>query len=250
MDAIFNIKCFGNLLRREFTYTWKTFLYIVTGLVVYFIVAKLLDSTWEFKFTNFLPIFGLGLIVCGVPFINKNLNKANSVSFLSTPASNFEKWLLMWCKSVVITPILVIGTILLLDQISPIQTLDEIISTDYIPERIHFIYAFQSVFFFGYIYFKERSLVKSGIIIPVLFMLAYILSKVIISQFYPEIIGVVDSLNIFEILNFNGFYQQTTDSFIETGTTVAYYICLWIIKLIFPLGLWVLSYIKLREREI
>ncbi len=250
MDAVFNIKRFGNLFKREFTYTWKIFFYIVAGLVVYFIAAKLLDSTWEFKFSNFLPIFGLGLIVCGAPFINKNLSKANSVSFLSTPASTFEKWLLLWCKSAVITPVLVVGTILLLDQISPIRTLGEIISTDYIPVRIHFIYAFQSIFFLGYIYFKERTLVKSGIVIPILFTFAYMVSKVIISQFYPEIIKVNDSLNMFSILAFNGFYQQTTDTFVETGTTIAYDICLWVIKLIFPVGLWVLSYIKLREREI
>lgn len=250
MDAIFNIKRFGNLLRREFTYTWKTFLYLVTGLVVYFTAAKLLDATWQFHLMYLLPIIGFGLIICGTPFINKNLNKANSVPFLTTPASGFEKWLLIWGKSALITPVLVIGTILLLDQISPIGSLEQITGTKYITERIHFLFAFQSVFFLGYIYFKERVLVKATIAITVLFMLAYFISKVIIRQFYPEITGVVDSLNIFYILDFSGFYNQATHSYTETGNTAIYRTCLWIIKLIFPLGLWVLSYIKLREREI
>lgn len=250
MDAVFNIKRFSNLFRREFTYTWKTFLYIVTGLVVYFTAAKLLDATWQFQLMSLLPIIGFALIICGTPFINKNLNKANSVPFLTTPASSFEKWLLIWVKSVLITPILVIGTILLLNQISPIHALKQIIDTKYITERIHFLFAFQSVFFLGYIYFKERVLVKAAIAITMLFMLAYLISKFIISQFYPEIIEVEDSLNIFSILDFNGFYHRASSSYIETETTTVYKICLWIIKLIFPLGLWVLSYIKLREREI
>jgi hypothetical protein len=223
---------------------------MVTGLVVYFTAAKLLDATWQFRLISLLPIMGFALIICGISFINKNLNRANSVPFLTTPASSFEKWLLIWSKTVLITPILVLGTILLLNQISPIHTIKEIFDPQYITEKIHFMFALQSVFFLGYIYFKERVLVKAAIAITMLFILAYLISKVIISQFYPEITGVVNSLNLFSILDFHGFYQPTTLSYIETGNTTVYRICLWIIKLIFPLGLWVLSYIKLREREI
>lgn len=250
MDAIFNIKRFGNLLAREFAYTWKTFLYIVMGLIVYFIAGKLLDSMWQFQLMSLLPIIAIALIICGAPFINKNLNKANFVPFLTTPASNFEKWLLIWAKSVLIMPILIIGTILLLNQISSIQTVDRIFDTKHIFNKIHFLLAFQSVFFLGYIYFKERVLVKAAIALTVLFMLAYLISKLIIGQFYPEILEVKKTMDIFYILNFDGFYQRATGSYIEMGTTVIYDVCSWIIKLIFPLGLWFLSYLKLREREI
>lgn len=250
MNAVFNIKRFGNLFQREVTYTWKTFLYIVTGLVVYFIAAKLLDSMWQFQLMHLLPIIGVALIICGAPFINKNLNNANFIPFLTTPASNFEKWFLIWAKSALIMPILIIGTILLLSYISPIQSADRLMSTDHIKEKLLALFTFQSVFFLGYIYFRERALVKSAIAIAVLFLLVYLVSKLIIKQFYPEIIGVRGSLDIFSILNFDGFYLRETGNYIETGTTIIYEICSWIIKLIFPFGLWALSYIKFREKEI
>ncbi|MFV0538918.1 MAG: hypothetical protein ACK5M3_16365 [Dysgonomonas sp.] len=115
MNAVFNIKRFGNLSKREITYTWKTFLYIVAGLIVYFITAKLLDSMWQIQLMNLLPIIGIALIICGAPFINKNLNNANFIPFLTTPASNFEKWLLVWTKSALIMPALIIGTIVILN---------------------------------------------------------------------------------------------------------------------------------------
>ena len=250
MDTVFNIKRFGNLFKREFTYTWKTFLYVITGLIVYFIAAKLLDSMWQFQLMNLLPIIGIALTICGVSFINKNLNNTNFIPFLTTPASNFEKWLLIWTKSTLIMPILIISTILLLSYISPIQLADRLMTTKYILEKILALFTFQSIFFLGYIYFRERALVKSAIAITVLFLLVYLISKVIIKQFYPEIIGVRESLDIFSILNFDGFYMRETGSYVETGTTTIYEICSWIIKLIFPFGLWALSYIRFREKEI
>ncbi len=250
MYAVFNIKRVGNIFKRELTYTWKTFLYIVAGLTVYFIAAKLLDSMWQFQLMNLLPIIGIALIICGAPFINKNLNNANFTPFLTTPASNFEKWLLIWTKSTLIMPVLIIGTIVILNYISPVHIVDKLIETQYIKEKIMALFTFQSIFFLGYIYFRERALVKSAIAITVLFLLVYLISKVIIKQFYPEIIGVRESLDIFSILNFDGFYLRETSSYIETGTTTIYEICSWIIKLIFPFGLWGLSYIRFREKEI
>lgn len=250
MDTVFNIKRFVNLLKREFTYIWKTLLYIVVGLIIYYIAAKLLDSMWQFQLMSLLPMIAIAFVICGTPFINKNLNKANFTPFLTIPTSNFERWLLLWAKSVLIMPILIIGTILLLNQISPIHALDRIIDTNHILDKIHVLLAFQSVFFLGYIYFKERTLVKSAVAMTIAFMLIYFISKVVISQFYPEILEVKRTMDIFYILNFDGFYQQATVSYVETGTTAIYEICSWIIKLIFPLGLWILSYIRIREREI
>ncbi|MFV0537035.1 MAG: hypothetical protein ACK5M3_06625 [Dysgonomonas sp.] len=128
--------------------------------------------------------------------------------------------------------------------------MDKLLEIEYVKEKILALFTFQSIFFLGYIYFRERALVKSAIAITILFLLVYLISKVIIKQFYPEIIGVRESLDVFSILNFNGFYLRETGSYIETGTTIIYEICSWIIKLIFPFGLWALSYIKFREKEI
>ncbi|MDR1707059.1 MAG: hypothetical protein LBR46_03560 [Prevotella sp.] len=252
MDAVFNIKRFGNLLKREFTYSWKIFLYIVTGLVAYFIVAKLLDSIWLFKLMNLLLVIGIAIIICGTSLINKNLNKNNFNAFFTVPASNFEKWLLLWVKSVLIMPILVIATITLLNLILPSFPLNEIFSNEIGLKGIYFTFFCQSLFFFGYIYFRKRSLVNTAIAVTVLFILIYFISKLIINQIYPEVTPIHDNLSIIEILNFDGFYNHTVarNHYVVTGTTTIYEICSWIIKLIFPFGLWALSYIRFREKEI
>jgi hypothetical protein len=195
-------------------------------------------------------VIGIALVVCGTPFINKNLDKTNFNSFFTIPASNFERWLLLWAKSVLIMPILVAGTIFLLNWISPSLAVDKIISTGHIAERIYVLLAYQSIFFSGYIYFRERSFIKSAMAIATLFIFIYFISKLIISQFYPEVAKVHESLDIMNILNFDGFYDRVTKNYVETGTTTTYEVCLWIVRLIFPVGLWVVSYIRLRETEI
>jgi len=248
MDAVFNIKRFGNLIRRETLYSWKVFLYIVLGLVAYFVMAKLLDSMWQLQVIALLPPAGIAFVICGTPFINKNLNKVNFIPFLTIPASNFEKWLLLWIKSVIIMPILVIGTIYLLNYISPTLIIDRMFEGR-ISQQIYAVLVCQSIFFLGYTYFKERALVKSIIAIVVLFIFINLISRLIISQFYPEIASVRNSFDILYILNYDGFYDRVAKTYIETGTTTIYQVCLWIVKLIFPLGLWIVSYFRLRETE-
>lgn len=242
MDTVFNIKRFGSFAKRELTYSWKTYVYVILGVIAYYILAQLMDSIWQMNLTILLPALAVILITCAIPLMDKNMNKANFIPFFTTPISTFERWLLLWLKAVIIMPILVIATIFLLHQISPMTWLElattNTNNTKEIWANIHGVLAWQSIFFFGYIYFRKRALIKIIIAITVFIVLVNLLSNVINSQFYPEIAEMKKSIDITHIFH---FYMKTT---------IIYDICQWTIKLIFPFGLWIASYFRLRETDI
>ncbi|MDR1091596.1 MAG: hypothetical protein LBL79_11015 [Prevotella sp.] len=259
MDAVFNIKRFGDLMKKEIAYSWKTYSYILLGMIAYYIIAKLIDTIWQINLIVVFPALVILLMVCVIPVIDRNMNKANFIPFLTSPVSTFERWTMLWAKSVLIMPILIIATLLLLDEVSPMLPIDKLYkgkSTEQIVTVIHSFLAFQSIFFFGYIYFKKRAVIKTILAITAFALLASLISNIILSsRLYPEIAGdtlLKNSINLIEILEFNGFYRSVSGNhiFVSTGTTAVYDACLWVFRLIFPFGLWVLSYIRLREREI
>lgn len=250
MNAVFNLKRFVYLAKREVIYSWKVFLYLIAGFIVYFILAQLLDNIWDTNLLNVIPIAALAIMICGTSLVDKNLSKTNAKSFFTIPVSNFERWLILWLKAIIVMPVLLVSVVYLLDAITPIQSLKYVVDINYLTERIQFLLAFQSVFFLGYIYFRKRSLVKAGIAFAILIILIHLISKLVISQLYPEVYATKESFNLMYILAFDGFYNWNTHSYTAITTSAIYDICLWIIKLIFPFGLWFVSYIRLRETEI
>jgi hypothetical protein len=246
-------------MKKEIAYSWKTYSYILLGITAYYIIAKLTDTIWHINLTFLLMPLIIVLVSCAIPVIDRNLNRADSIPFFTTPASTFERWMMLWMKTVIIMPALVIAVIFLLHQVSPIPLIDQMLkvkNTGEILTVVHSILAWQSIFFFGYIYFKKRPLIKIIIAITVFALLASLISNIILSsQLYPEIAGntlLKSSINLIEIFEFNGFYRSDSGVyiFVSTGTTAIYDACLWVFRLIFPFGLWALSYIRLRETEI
>lgn len=252
MSAVLNIERFWNLQKREFAMYWKQYLFIICGIAAYYTIATVWESIDTGWLWNMLPPVYVAIIICSISF-DKNLSDANSTFYFTLPVSTFERFLGLWIKYIVIIPLLVFGASVCLDFISSlfVSTTHPVVKFsdwwDY-----HMLYAAQSVFLFGYACLKKRSFVKTLSLIAVFFIFIIIVSKIIISQFYPDVSYIRSSMDPISILSFDGYWIPEGDSsrFVTTKTTMLYDVTKYILAAIFPLGMWILTYFKLRETEV
>ncbi|NDV96648.1 hypothetical protein D0T84_17265 [Dysgonomonas sp. 521] len=256
MDTVFNINRFWNLAKKEFVTYRKQYLFVICGLVAYYIIAALIslyDSNISRNMVQLMPVIYVLLIICAAPFLDKNLKESNISFYLSTPVSTFERFLMMWCKNVIIFPLMMFIISYTLNYVSVIIFGKDYGSLPLFLESLSNLYtllAIQSVFMFGYIYFKKRAFIKTLIAMAIFLAVVMSISQIIITQFYPEVLQLGDSsLRASSKGNYN---ILSRDSIERAGLTVtfAYDVARSIILLIFPLGMWVLSYFRIRETEI
>ncbi len=256
MDKVFNINRFWKLVKKETALYHKQYLFIICGLLAYFIIAVLVYSLYNDRvLLQFMPVIYVVMIVCVSPFLDKNLNESNISFYLSTPASSFERFLAMWCKNVIVFPLIIFIISCLLDAITSVVLNEDYVTLNFVDSfsTIHFLFAVQSIFMFGYVYFKKKAFVKTLIAITVMFILVISISQIMVTQFYPEILKLKNNMHIMPNYNGQGIGLFFSRGFFEaTGLSIplAYDISRGIIQLVFPIGVWVLSYFKLRETEI
>ncbi|MDR0823491.1 MAG: hypothetical protein LBN74_00225 [Prevotella sp.] len=242
MDKIFNINRFWNLAKKETVTYRKQYLFLICGLLAYYIIATVISNKFGSEMLKVIPAIYCSLIACVAPFWDKSRNDANIIFYLSTPVSTFERFLVMWIKSVIIMPLLIIGVSSFLNLVSTVFSLAESVSfASYIKSfrSIFYLLSTQSIFLFGYIYFRKRAALKTLIAIAAFFIVFTFFSKLIITQFYPEISPLQNIINPIFVLGFN----------VET-TSLVYGIAKSVIMIIFPVGVWILSYFRLKETEI
>lgn len=256
MDKVFNINRFWKLVKKETALCHKQYLFIICGLLAYFIIAVLVHSLYNNRILlEFMPFIYVVMIICVSPFLDKNLSESNISFYLSTPASSFERFLVMWGKNVIIFPLIIFIVSYLLDAITSVVLKEDYATLSFVDSfsGIHFLFAVQSVFIFGYVYFKKKAFVKTLIAITVMFIMVISISQIMITQFYPEVLELKNNMNLLPNYNGQGIGIIFNRSFLErAGLSIplAYDIARGIIQLVFPIGVWVLSYFKLRETEI
>lgn len=247
MNTVFNITRFGNLVKKEAVASWRFYLYIILGAIAFFIIAVLLEDRWPILKMLLAPLYVLS-VVCVVPMIDRNMSVQNAPFYLSLPVSKFERWFLLWLKSVIVLPLILSALLYIFNELSPILSLNSV-NEQSILNDIYPVLAFQSIFFFGFIYSRKR--IVPIIALVVFFILIYVISSTVISAFYSDVSSMRSSLDPFYIWNFdtlvldvNGEYQL-----VKEETTMLYDIAKYVVMAIFPLGMWVLSYFRLKETE-
>jgi hypothetical protein len=255
MNNIFDINRFGKLFVREFgRYSPKLMgigsvaLGIFALTVIYSYVFQ--SSPFNFSFVT----FGIMLVILAPLIFHKGIDRIGSIFDFTLPASSFEKFAVKWCLSVILMPVFVVVFLLLIAGLYKVmpgglcfdagnQIIHFFKNLSF--EQISSISAFQSFFLVGIFYFRKHVFWKvsfSLIIYSLLFALVFIL-------FHRNIF--VGSHEISFATNFFGETvfsdANSSQSLFGLHSNMFVYISL---NLVAPFGLWVVSFLKLRETEI
>lgn len=256
MDNVFNLQRFLKLLAREINQLGFKMLAITGVTFGIFALSVLYSYIIEGDPFSFGYVaFALVLVIISPLIFNKKLGKISSVFDFMLPASTFEKFLAKWVICVVLVPLyivlllLVIGSLYLVmpgglcveggtRMMNSLQSLSI--------ENILFILAFQSFFFVGAYFFRTHVFLKaclSLIVYFVLFSLIFVIShKYILDVHGSATINMNLMTGAPVVITKGGVFSL----FGEKSNLIIHTI----LNLVAPLGLWVVSFLKLREIEI
>lgn len=213
---------------------------IITGtyiITLYLNVSENVDSA------PFVKRIGLLLFLFSPCIFERRMNSYNSILDFMLPSSVFEKYLHIWIKYYLISPIVIISSILLMFFITR-TFLSEDIFTYKVMSTLNFDYSFiwltavfQPVFFTGFFFFRKRFFLKS------LFasIITVIISVTIISAmgyFIPENVEINNLLA-------NPIYSIPLSEKFHLLIKISTFF-----PLLFVASLWVSSYILFKEKEI
>ncbi len=255
MNNIFDINRFGKLFAREFgRYSPKLIgigsvgFGIFTLTVIYSYVFQ--SEPLNFSFVS----FGVVLTILAPLVFHKGIDRIGSVFDFTLPASSFEKFFVKWSFSVVLMPVFIIGFLLIISGLYKIMPGGMCVEagnqiTHFLKslsfEQISSISAFQSFFLVGIFYFRKHVFWKVTFCLIIYFLLF-------------ALVFILFHQNIFvgshEISLGTNFFGETifTDmnnsrSLFGLHSNMFVYISL---NMVAPFGLWVVSFLKLRETEI
>jgi hypothetical protein len=256
MENIFNGKRFMSLLKKEAYDLRNQYLKLIlivacTFLVIFFFSAISHGS----NFTNYDKIrFSIGnMLIWGsmllAPFqLYKRYNhKIYGVNYFMLPASQTEKWISMFFYCAIATPVVMILSITLVDLcLYPFYpwadkalwfNSSSLIYIKLSKDAIIAFLAFQSILFLGNISFK-RAKVQKTILSIIIFMIAF----VVFTMFFAKVLGT-------EIFQHSG----SSSALLNMAEAVSHQwkaITKIINYLIAPLGLWIVSFLKLKEQQL
>ena len=208
----FDIKRFFYLFKNDLLLNFKSDVFIASGYAIILYIAMLLSMTRDnemFDSNGYLTIFSFSMIAmcifAGTSFPALN-SKNTSHTFIMTPGSNFEKFIIQFIIRIVITLIFLFVSFWIiahLARISALQFESIKISGKFIDpfkysmlrhgySTEHFIVIIYSIFFtFGIsvfsfrLIFKNFAFVKSSItIVGLLFILLFV-TNIIYNLFFP-----------------------------------------------------------------
>jgi len=253
MKNIFNGKRFVMLLQKEAQNLRSQYFTLILIVTCVFLVASLLFAvSGNDNYVIYGRLrFGIGnMLIWGsmlfAPFqLYKGYNhKIYGVNYFMLPASQTEKWMSMFFYCVIVTPVLMILSITLIDLcLYPFYPWVEkslwYTTADTTSSDILMLLAFQSLFFLGNIWFQQAKVQKT-IATVIILMVAYTVLMVILGKVSGS--GQMRSTNSFSLsLSFGDLLDisQTWKTIIQT-----------IIFLVAPIGLWIVSFIKMKKRSL
>jgi len=265
MKNIFNGKRFLMLLKKEAYDLRSQYLKLMlivacTFLVIFFFFSFFENNSYT-SYKQACFVVGSVLVWGGTMFapfqIYKHYNnKIYGVSYFMLPASQTEKWLSMFFHCVIVTPIVLILTITLMDLClypfyplaekslfstfsynpnfnNPPKTLSEVLTT---------FFVFQSLFFLGNMWF-QRSKVQKTILAIIILLISYIILLLIMAK----LSGLIDAARV--SLPFNLSINISLDDMSDIPQTWKI-ISKTISFLVAPIGLWIVSFMKMREQQL
>jgi len=282
MNNIFNLKRFGFVFRKDFLENRKLYLLLfLTMLGIMAIVSIIMTRNYCHQWTNasynnilyhnkdLLTFFSLAFLAGGLLFASTFMTQMNSklksLSFLSSPSSNFEKYLSRWI-------IVTIGYVLaffiamwvadflrvtvnriyypdleikFLDLSKLYYPTNDYTSRYYmVPKFVFilfiFIYLFfQSLFLLGTTFWEKASFVKTFVAVAVIIFAYIMICRWTILFSYEE--GLDGFGNVL-----GSFFAFTDNGNAENYLKITTYIALSVLTL----TNWTLAFFRLRESEI
>jgi len=258
MDTVFNINRFLNLEKRNIFLSRTQYLYILGALIGLYILSMLLQILTGSNFCDLIFFIAYVAIVGGPCFFEKSMNKHASVFDFVLPPSSFEKFMSIWLKYVLLIPGMIFLAIFLLNVITgliPIEAVQAHATAMSFSDNLRFSFfhkllGFQSVFILGYFFFKKYAFAKTSLILLLVFVILMFLGVIVgYILFKGQEFGF--NANMGETESFNMGYtlgRSMNDLRIEDDTIIN--TCSAIMSAIFPLGIWIVCYFKLKETEI
>lgn len=257
MNEVFNINRFAKFGKRYVeTHLEKYFFtlliiggYTIIGITLYTLGPKALLPISFFILSSIVPLtfITIALTPC---FFEKNRNKGNELFDYILPASTFEKFLTKLINYTIIIPILAFGTVYFVTSISElifnesaakfIHKIDSFSSDD--SKRIIYVTLIvQSIYWVGFNYFKRYSFFKTTLVMMGLFLTLILIDKLVI-------ICIFENLKAYDIAMRSLPIEENINLAIRNTNKIREYIH--ITRTLLPIGLWIISFFKIRETEI
>ncbi|MDR1501372.1 MAG: hypothetical protein LBT43_02820 [Prevotella sp.] len=260
MNAIFNINRFWELEKRNFFLSRMQYLYIAGGLAGLYFLSMLLNVlTTDSNLAALIYMIAGTIIIGGPCFFEKSRGKHSSIFDFTLPSSTFEKFISVWIKYVIVLPVMIFILLSLLNIITgfiPVEGVQahakEMVLTEnlYKPKVLFVMLFFQSIFMCGYYYFKRYSFAKTSVILLILFIVL-IFGAILMMHLCMEHGNMTFNLNSDQQQAFNIGYEAGHSMGLMAFTSDAIIrACSIIIDIVVPVGMWTVSFFKLRETEI
>jgi len=259
MKNIFDGKRFMSLLQKE-AYDFRNqclglILGVTSAILSIFLLFVISDNGTFEKYSQARIVLINVLVYVAVllaPFqLYKRYNhKVYGVNYFMLPASQLEKWLSMFFYCVIVTPIAVILIFALIDLClypffpSTEKTLWITFSDTSIIHNFHRIkflntlitlFAFQSLMFLGNIWFQRAKVRKTIVAIFILIAIYITLSLI-----FVKILGMF--ITPYASVNLNISTSQIPEVWSIINKTIS---CL-----VAPIGLWIVSFMKMKEQQL
>jgi len=270
MKEVFDINRFGKLLRYDFSVNrWEYILLLpVSILALWFVMFMSYGniSASNFRAVNYLPIYFMGYMILGIFLNSKSFgalkNRLSAVSYLSLPASAFEKFFLHWFLRIALftilypvvfyvgvnsfIPIFKTGVKVYLDYKGTIASLPEIdfFEFDFVSPNAGKLFIIDFGIYFGILF--TLSLVQLGSIAFGKWNLVKTIGVLVGFQallyFYARFIGA-----------FKGGFEELRPAFFLDGIPddiILIQLSLLVFMVITLLVCWTATFLKLKEREV
>jgi len=274
MKNIFNGKRFIALLKKDAHDLHNQYLKLILIMACAFLVPFILLAFSENS--SFMDYAKIRYSISGVclwgtillaPFqLYKRYNhKIYGVNYFMLPASQAEKWLSMFFYCVIATPVVVILSITLIDlclypffpwgektlwiTFSEVSAYNYFNSKNFL-EALILYFVFQSLLFLGNIWFQRAKIQKTVVAIIIL-----LFAHMIFILFLVKVFGVPGTsidINGFGVISFNKAMNMSYNKaknmlgFSEIWSIIN----MMISYLIAPIGLWVVSFMKMKEQQL
>jgi hypothetical protein len=270
MKEVFDIHRFGKLLRYDFRVNrWEYLLLLPLSIVALWLVLFMAFgniTASKFQASTYIPIYFMGYLIMGI-FLNSRSfgalkNRLSAASYLTLPASAFEKYFLHWLLRIALfsllyplvfyigvnsfIPIFQMGGKIYLDYIGSTASVAEIslfefnmVKPDtgrfiFIPFAIYFGLIFAlSLVQLGSIAFGKWNLVKTILVLISFQALVYLYARLIVT--------------------FKGGFEEIRPTFFIDGIPdhiTMLEIGLMVLMVVSLLVCWTATFMKLKEREV
>lgn len=253
-NQIFDVNRFAKVFVREFNrYKFKLLgiLAVFLGLFVLSIAYSYVFNTTPLKISY--KFVGVTLVAIAPIIFSRDINRINAIFDFTMPASTLERFLARWALCVIVMPLLIVAFLLFIAVLHLIMPGGNCVAAgnDILHflshltfENISFMAAMQSFFLVGVYYFHKRAFIKVCMCLVAysfLFGLVFAFSHQYLFQ------GGSHAYNFgIDIFNDSAQMQVDNSSFAPTTNSLITII----LNVIAPIGLWVVSFLKLRETEI